>query len=115
MGAVLLTGAGFSRNWGGRLAKEVNTSVAMRVQNDPYLADLLHRNPNFEEALTELQNACAISVRQETAEQLRRLEAAIVDVFADMNDIWQTRRFRFAMRRAGRCPNFLRCSTRFSR
>ena len=59
MAAVLLTGAGFSRNWGGRLAKEVNTAIALRVQSDQHLADLLHRNPNFEEALTELQNKVA--------------------------------------------------------
>ena len=87
MAAVLLTGAGFSFNWGGRLAKEVNTAIALRVQEDAHLADLLHRNPNFEEALTELQNACAISVRPRTAEQLRRLETAIVEVFADMNRV----------------------------
>jgi hypothetical protein len=55
MSAVLLTGAGFSHNWGGRLAREINTAVAMRLEHDNHLADLLHRNPNFEEALTELQ------------------------------------------------------------
>jgi hypothetical protein len=47
MNAVLLTGAGFSHNWGGRLAREINTAVAMRLEQDSHLADLLHRNPNF--------------------------------------------------------------------
>jgi hypothetical protein len=48
MNAVLLTGAGFSHNWGGRLAREMNTAVALRLQTDHHLAALLHRNPNFE-------------------------------------------------------------------
>jgi hypothetical protein len=33
----------------------------MRLEHDNHLADLLHRNPNFEEALTELQNEVATS------------------------------------------------------
>jgi hypothetical protein len=85
MNAVLLTGAGFSHNWGGRLAREINTAVAMRLQHDAPLADLLHRNPNFEEALTELQNEVATSARPGTAERLQKLETAIVDAFAVMN------------------------------
>jgi hypothetical protein len=85
MNAVLLTGAGFSHNWGGRLAREINTTVAMRLQNDAHLADLLHRNPNFEEALTELQNEVSTSARPGIAERLQKLEAAIVDAFVVMN------------------------------
>ena len=77
MNTVLLTGAGFSANWGGRLAREVNTAVARRVGDDANLAALLHRNPNFEEALAELQNAAAISTPG-AKEQLQRLEAGIV-------------------------------------
>jgi hypothetical protein len=84
MNTVLLTGAGFSANWGGRLAREVNTAVARRVSNDANLAALLHRSPNFEEALAELQNAAALSTPG-AKEQLQRLEAGIVDVFDDMN------------------------------
>jgi hypothetical protein len=78
MNRVLRTGAGFSANWGGRLAREVNTAVARRVGDDANLAALLHRNPNFEEALAELQNAAAISPPG-AKEQLQRLEAGIVD------------------------------------
>ena len=107
MAAVLLTGAGFSFNWGGRLAKEVNTAIALRVQEDAHLADLLHRNPNFEEALTELQNACAISVRPRTAEQLRRLETAIVEVFADMNRYLASATFSFRNETGWTMPEFL--------
>jgi hypothetical protein len=85
MNAVLLTGAGFSHNWGGRLAREMNTAVALRLQTDHHLAALLHRNPNFEGALTELQNEAAISARPGVADRLQRLEMAIVDAFAEMN------------------------------
>jgi hypothetical protein len=57
----------------------------MRLEQDDHLADLLHRNPNFEEALTELQNEVATSARPGIAERLQKLEAAIVDVFGIMN------------------------------
>lgn len=85
MNSVLLTGAGFSYNWGGRLAREFNTAVAMRVQGHPELADLLRRNPNFEEALAELQNECATSARSEARQRLDELESAIVGAFREMN------------------------------
>jgi hypothetical protein len=68
-----------------KIAREVNTAVALRLQGDAHLADLLHRNPNFEEALTELQNETAISARSDALDRLRELETAIVGVFADMN------------------------------
>src|SRR6266550_3469863 len=85
MAAILLTGAGFSFNWGGKLAKELNTAIMMKVQDDPQLVNLLRRNPNFEEALTELQNAAATSTRPDVKERLYRLETVIVEVFAVMN------------------------------
>ena len=84
MNTILLTGAGFSFNWGARLAREVNTAVALKVSDDANLAALLDRTPNFEEALAELQNAAARSAPG-AKEQLQRLEAGIVDVFDDMN------------------------------
>lgn len=85
MNAVLLTGAGFSHNWGGRLAREMNTAIALRLQGERNLVDLLHRNPNFEEALAELQNDFATSGRANVSGSLRKLEAAVVDTFDDMN------------------------------
>jgi hypothetical protein len=107
MNAVLLTGAGFSHNWGGRLAREINTAVAMRLQNDAALADLLHRNPNFEEALTELQNEVATSARPGTAERLQKLETAIVDVFAVMNRNLGAASFNFSNDLKYSLPEFL--------
>jgi hypothetical protein len=107
MNAVLLTGAGFSHNWGGRLAREINTAVAMRVEHDNHLADLLHRNPNFEEALTELQNEVATSARPGIAERLQRLETAIVDAFAVMNRNLGAATFNFCAKLEYTLPEFL--------
>jgi hypothetical protein len=89
MSAVLLTGAGFSHNWGGRLAREMNTAVARLLQNDRDLADLLQRNPNFEEALAEVQGGLA------ERERLQKLEAAIVDAFTEMNSHLASAEFNF--------------------
>jgi hypothetical protein len=107
MNAVLLTGAGFSHNWGGRLAREINTAVAMRLQNDEHLSDLLHRNPNFEEALTELQNEVAPSARPATADRLKKLETAIVDAFAVMNRNLGAASFNFCNDLKYSLPEFL--------
>ena len=107
MAAVLLTGAGFSRNWGGRLAKEVNTAITMRVGSDPELALLLHRNPNFEEALTELQNEVATSGRVGSPGLLQNLETAIVDVFGDMNRSMAQAKFSFLDESGWTIPEFL--------
>ena len=107
MNAVLLTGAGFSHNWGGRLAREVNTAVAMRLQGDSHLANLLQRNPNFEEALTELQNECAISSRPDSIERLQKLENAIIDAFADMNRNLAAATFNFCNDRRYSLIDFL--------
>ncbi len=106
MNTVLLTGAGFSANWNGRLAREVNTAVALRVSNDTNLAALLHRNPNFEEALAELQNRVARSAPG-AKEQLQRLEAGIVAVFDDMNKHLSTETFSFRPEIGWMVPEFL--------
>ena len=54
---VLLTGAGFSRNWGGRLAREMWEEIFSHpaVQLRPALRMLLVRTPLFEDALTEIR------------------------------------------------------------
>jgi len=107
MNAVVLTGAGFSHNWGGRLAREINTAVAMRLQDDNHLADLLHRNPNFEEALIELQNEAATSARPGTAERLQKLETAIADAFTTMNSNLAAASFNFCNDLKYSLPEFL--------
>ena len=34
---VLLTGAGFSKNWGGFVAREITNALMSQLQNNPYL------------------------------------------------------------------------------
>jgi hypothetical protein len=107
MNAVLLSGAGFTHNWGGRLAREMNTAIALRLQGDRDIAELLYRNPSFEEALAELQNACATSSRPDAQESLKRLEAAIVDAFDDMNRNIARATFNFSNSIEFTLPEFL--------
>jgi hypothetical protein len=51
---VLLTGAGFSKNWGGRLAREVTNDLMSRLQDNQHLLQLLNR-ANFEDVLAHVQ------------------------------------------------------------
>jgi hypothetical protein len=54
---VLLTGAGFTRNWGGWLARELEGDLLSRVSLNPALRALLQHARGFEDALETLQRA----------------------------------------------------------
>jgi hypothetical protein len=47
----LLTGAGFTCNWGGWLAKELEGDLLARLANDRELRKLVQESANYEEAL----------------------------------------------------------------
>jgi hypothetical protein len=68
---VLLTGAGFSRNWGGRLAREMWEEIFSHraVQQRPTLRTLL-RTPFFENALAEITDTKAYDEQDRTAMEL---------------------------------------------
>jgi hypothetical protein len=51
---ILLLGAGFSRNWGGRLATEVRAELQSVLRTDQYLARLVQQR-DFETALSIVQ------------------------------------------------------------
>ena len=53
---ILLLGAGFTYNWGGWLAREVRSKIAVRLETHPYLRDLLNKHNSFENALEEVQS-----------------------------------------------------------
>jgi SIR2-like domain len=78
---VLLTGAGWSRNWGGQLASEVWSSLAGHavVQKNERLRQLLLREPSFEVALSLCRHPPFI-----TQDRLE-LEAAVLDTFVRMD------------------------------
>jgi hypothetical protein len=72
---ILLTGAGFSHNWGGWLAKELGGDLLGRLAPYPQLRRLVQNSANFEEALdTARSGGIALS-----SDLVRTLEAAIRD------------------------------------
>lgn len=79
MNLILLTGAGFSHNWGGWLASEAFEYLLGRPEVDNHGRDLLwkHKDKGFEEALSELQRAGGPA--------LLGMEAAVRAMFEDMN------------------------------
>jgi SIR2-like domain len=78
---TLLTGAGWSRNWGGRIASEVWQMVMdhRRVQGNPHLRGLLLEEPSFEVALGRVQGAPF------TAPDKSDFEEALLATFASMD------------------------------
>jgi SIR2-like domain len=92
---VLLTGAGFSKNWGGLVAREITNALMSKLQNNPYLLHALNR-ANFEDVLSQVQSEC---LNTRTAENERRLDAmqqALEDVFGRMNAHIATVQFEFS-------------------
>jgi hypothetical protein len=82
-------GAGFSRNWGGWLASEVFEYLLGSSRLDEALRQLLWRHKDrggFVGALTELQEEHFDSTRSEPEGHLMDLQAAILDMFNDMDE-----------------------------
>lgn len=86
---VLLLGAGFSRNWGGWLASEVNghlpTSPGIRANT--HVLEVLKRTADycgFEAALSELQEVYAKTPTDENRHHLNCLQEATLAMFGDM-------------------------------
>jgi hypothetical protein len=74
---VLLIGAGFSRNWGGRLAREMWEEIFSHaaIQFRPALRMLLLRTPFFENALAEITDPKAYDEQDRAAMKLAIEEA----------------------------------------
>jgi hypothetical protein len=75
---LLLTGAGFTYNWGGWLAKELEGDLLGRLAPSPVLQHLVQNASNFEEALDAARTSLA-------PDQVRTLEAAVKESFQAMN------------------------------
>jgi hypothetical protein len=86
---VLLTGAGFSRNWGGWLANEAFEYLIGSPDIDEHLRHLLwahkSRGGGFEDAVAELQREYNLRKDERTKKPLDELQAAIVGMFNEMN------------------------------
>jgi len=89
MNCVLLIGAGFSRNWGGWLAGEVIDYLLGVRELDEVCRNLLqtHRTAGFEKALSILQ-ADKLPTARSPGSSLRKMEAAIQQMFDDMARSW---------------------------
>jgi hypothetical protein len=98
----LLLGAGFSRNWGGRLAAEFVGTLCQRIVDRPHLNEMLRVSGNFEEVFG---NRVMVARREpdntQALEDVRRLSLAIRDVFHSMNAGLLHRQFNFSQ--DGRC------------
>jgi len=85
---ILLLGAGFSRNWGGLLAREFfNHLIGMQeITEDNYLRDLLWntKDSGYENALSIVQTAF-MQNPQNNRDRLRQLQSAISVVLQSMN------------------------------
>jgi hypothetical protein len=89
---ILLLGAGFSRNWGGWLAKDAFDYLlgCAEVQSDSELQNLLWRaqeTGGFEYALADIQ---AAYIRDPSAHErrLHALQIAVERMFQDMNEAY---------------------------
>jgi hypothetical protein len=81
---VLLTGAGFTRNWGGWLSKELEGDLLARLAPHDQLRRLVQNSENYEEALGKARNlgSSGISI---SPQQLQIFEDAIKESFWAMN------------------------------
>jgi hypothetical protein len=115
---ILLTGAGFSKNWGGLLATDVTNDLMSRLQGDADLLKLLNEK-NFEDALYKLQEDFLLLGKSKNAVMEARLtafEAAISAVFDSMNKQFQSLpQFEFSNDISRSFRNFSPASTPSSR
>ena len=94
----LLTGAGFSANWGGWVASEAFEYLlgAPEIMADPQLRDLWWKyqaTGGFEDALAELQKGYSSGFAQQwTEKQLIQFQNAVGRMFDDMNQGFLNRR-----------------------
>lgn len=92
---VLLTGAGFSKNWGGFVAREITNVLMSRLQNNPYLLQALNRG-NFEDVLSQVQSEYLATRTAENQNRLDAMQGALSDVFGRMNAHLAATQFEFS-------------------
>src|SRR5271166_6007576 len=89
---ILLTGAGFSRNWGGPLASDIFSSLLADKDIDAHTRDLLFNSRGaFEQVLADLQ----LSGDPEDKRRHDALITAVVGIFNGMNQTFMQMPFEF--------------------
>jgi hypothetical protein len=95
---ILLTGAGFSRNWGGWLANEAFEYLLGSNHVDDLLRNRLwdakERKLGFEDILAELQASYETRFNAHVEQDLRNLTSAITVMFADMANAYDQSNFQ---------------------
>jgi hypothetical protein len=93
----LLTGAGFSRNWGGWLANEAFEYLLGASGIDQYLRDILWkaklRGEGFEGALSIVQGTYASSKSPENKQRLDAITNALIGMFTAMQAAFSRQNF----------------------
>lgn len=84
MNRILLLGAGFSRNWGGRLASEVRSDLQTALHGNQRLSMLLQQR-DFESVLGMLQSEYERQPNAENQQLLSAMQGAVSEVFGRMN------------------------------
>jgi hypothetical protein len=95
MANILLTGAGFSKNWGGLIAEEFFSRL-LGEELDEHTRDLLFERRNkggFESVMSELQSACKSSPTDQ--QRLDNFAASIRGIFNFMNNQVLRTQFEF--------------------
>jgi hypothetical protein len=92
---VLLTGAGFSKNWGGVVAREITNALMSQLQNNQYLLKALNRG-NFEDVLSQVQSEYLNTRTAATQDRLNAMQGALADVFGRMNEHFAKTQFEFS-------------------
>jgi len=92
---VLLTGAGFSKNWGGLVAREITSALMSQLQNNPHLLQVLNR-ANFEDVLSQVQSEYLHARTAENQSRLDAMQQVLENVFSRMNAHFATVPFEFS-------------------
>ena len=87
MNRILLLGAGFSRNWNGRLATEMRAELQTILKANAPILSLL-QNHDFETVVAMVQADFDRSPSGETTERLRLVQEAVNAVFKRMNEMF---------------------------
>jgi hypothetical protein len=99
MAFLLLTGAGFSRNWGGWLADEAFEYLLGCPEINSHLKDLLWNSKNsgngFEGALAQLQDEYSRHRTTHTEKLLNDMQNALAGMFNDMDQGFARMPFEF--------------------
>src|ERR1700722_161931 len=90
---VLLLGAGFTRNWGTWLASEFVGELCGRLADRPHLNEMLRVSNNFEATFGARRVVAAREPdNAQAAEDVDRLQQAILETFREMNTSLADRR-----------------------